>query len=163
MTKKQKSQQKQKFEQTNNQTNQQHKKTISNDVDNNTIKKKFLRICRINNFVNYLIRNSNFHLSRFAFSIFIFVDILFAYEQLSHAQFRRTFVQFLLIKVIENVNRNDKNEQLWKYQSTSSNENFTKEDSIFIFSSSDFCELFNLRMKICSSSVIFNHSTNTIA
>ena len=112
MTKKQKSQQKQKFEQTNDQTNQQHKKTISNDIDNNTIKKNFLRICRINNFVNYLARDSIFHLLRFALNISILVDILFAYEQLSHAQFRRTFVQFSLIEIIENVNRSDKNEQL---------------------------------------------------
>ena len=45
------------------------KKTFFNNVNNNTNKRNFLRICRIVNFVDYQVQNITFHQQRFAFFI----------------------------------------------------------------------------------------------
>ena len=101
----------QKFERVIEKTTRKHiKKSFFNDVNNNTIKKNFFRICRIINFVNYQIQNFNFHFTRFIFVIFTFDEIFLMYEQLFHAQFSRTFAQFTLSKVIDKINRSELNE-----------------------------------------------------
>ena len=146
------------FERVDDETTSEHIEKISVNVSNITNKRNSLRVCRVVNSIDYQVQNITFHQQRSASFIHTLDEILQTYEQLSHAQFFRIFAQFTLSKIIDKVNRNELNEIEWKYESSFSNEDFSKlKDSIFILSSSNFCQLFDLRVKT-RSSFTFNNS-----
>ena len=137
---------------------QEHiEKSFFSSVSNSTRRRNPLHICRIANPVDYEAQNFIFHQTRSASSIFTLGQILGVYEQLPHVQFPSTFVQFTLPEVIDRANRSELNEIEWKYKSFSPSEDFSEsEGSISIPSSSDFCQLFGLRVKTRSSSIFSN-------
>ena len=149
------------FEQIGGEAPQKHiEGPFFSSVSNSTSRRNSLHICRVVNSVDYKAQNFTFHQTRSVFHINTLGEILQAYEQLSHAQFSRIFAQFTLSEVIDRVNRSELNEAEWTYESSSSSEDFSKsKDSIFIFSSFDFCQLFDLRVRTRSSSIF---STATI-
>ena len=145
------------FERVDDEMISEHIEKIFVNVSNNTSRRNSLRVCRVVNSVDYQAQNITFHQQRSASFIHILDEVLQTYEQLSHVQFSRIFAQFTLSEVIDRVNRSELNEIEWKYESSFSSEDFSKlKDSIFISSSSDFCQLFDLRVRTRSSSTSNN-------
>ena len=137
---------------------QNKKKTFFVNINHNTSRRNFFRICRFIYFVDSQI-NFIFHFThtRSTFNINIFKDIFHIYQQLFHVRFFNIFVQFALIEIIKKFERSELNELKWQYQSFFSSENFSKEkDFIFIFNNLNFCQLFDLRIRTRLS--LFNNS-----
>ena len=90
---------------------QEHiEESFSSSVSNSTSRRNPLRTCRVVNSVDYKAQNFTFHQTRSTPHINTLGEILQAYEQLSHAQFLRTFAQFTLSEVIDRANRSELNE-----------------------------------------------------
>ena len=159
----------QKFEQIEQTTIVQNKeKAFFNSVSNNiTSRKNFIRICRFIHSIDIQV-NFTFHFTRSTFNINILENIFHIYQQLLHARFFNIFAQFALVEVIEKFDCSELNELKWQYQSfLFQNEVSSKKGFIFIFNSSNFCQLFDLRVKTRSSLFIsisfFQNSSSIIS